>query len=72
MRHTKVRGFYSEVYFLSPALFRISVFTFARSSTSFYLLHNYINTELCDFFRGVETEQKHRVEQSYFVKTTRL
>jgi len=65
MRHTKVHAFYSQGYFLCRTLFRISLFTFARSFNLFYSLHNCINTDLCDVFRGFETEKKAGAEHSY-------
>jgi len=59
MRHTKVCLF-SQVYFVCRTLFIISLFTFSRLFSSFYLLY-------MAFFRDFQTETKPGVEQSYFV-----
>ena len=65
MRHTKVHDFYSQGYFLCQVLFRISLFIFTLLFSSFYLLHNYINSELCDVSRGLEIGKKAGAEHSY-------
>ena len=66
MRHTKVRGFYWQVYFPCQ--------TFDRIAHSFLALCTCyaVSSQLCGFFvRGFETETNPGVEQSYFVKTIR-